>query len=439
MSTTSTNQELYRKARGIIPGGTQLLTKRPEMYSPEVWPPYYRSARGCEIIDLDGHVLQDFSTMGIGCCLLGYANETVNNAVIEAVRRGNMTSLNPPQEVELAEELLDLHPWAEAARFTRTGGEALAVAVRIARAATGRSKIAICGYHGWHDWYLSANLAENDALDGQLLPGLEPRGVPRELAMTTLVFRYNKIEELEAVLREHGNSIAAVVMEPMRMDLPEEDFLSRIKKLTRAAGCVLIFDEVTVGWRYQHGGLHLRFGVNPDIAVFAKAMSNGYPMAAVIGTHAVMNAAQGTFISSTYWTEAIGPTAALATIRELRAANVWTAIRQASKSVAAILRSASLQNDLPIKMSQSEAMVIFSFDTEEANALKTLYTKWMLKEGFLASSAFYATYAHNEEVIAQFATAVHKVFVRISTTHKEERIKVELDTPEAHKAFQRLT
>lgn len=377
--------------------------------------------------------------MGIGCCLLGYANDAVNTAVIETVRRGNMTSLNSPQEVELAEELLSLHPWAEAARFTRSGGEALAVSVRIARAATGRSKVAICGYHGWHDWYLAANLSENDALDGQLLPGLEPRGVPRELAQTTVAFRYNRIEELEAILRDHGSSIAAVVMEPMRMDIPQDDFLRRVKEMTRAAGCVLVFDEVTVGWRYELGGLHLRLGVTPDIAVFAKAMSNGYPMAAVIGTHAVMDAAQGSFISSTYWTEAIGPTAALATIRELRAANVWPVIRHASRFVAGVLSEASRQNDLPIRLSQSDAMAIFSFDVKESNALKTLYTKWMMDEGFLASSAFYATYAHKGEVLADYAAAVHKVFARLSNSREAGRIQIDLETPEAHSGFQRLT
>jgi len=438
-SAHSKNQALYEKAKTLIPGGTQLLSKRPEMYAPSAWPPYYQSAKGCEIIDLDGRKFQDFSTMGIGCCLLGYANDAVNTAVIGSINRGNMTTLNAAQEVELAELLLDIHPWAEAARFTRTGGEALAVAIRIARAATGRSKVAICGYHGWHDWYLSANLAEDNALDGQLLPGLEPRGVPRELTQTTMAFRYNKIEELESIIRQHGDSLAAVVMEPMRMESPNSGFLSEIKDMARRAGAVLIFDEVTVGWRYALGGLHLQLGVSPDIAVFAKAMSNGYPMAAVIGTHAVMHAAQGSFISSTYWTESIGPTAALATIRELRSADVWPVIRSASKRVAEILNDASQECNLPINLSQSDAMVIFSFKSEEGNVLKTLYTKKMMAAGFLASSAFYATFAHKGEVLERFSDAVKGTFDQLARLQSKEEIKAELDSPEAHTGFRRLT
>lgn len=433
------NQALYRKAKTLIPGGTQLLSKRPEMYAPSVWPPYYRSAKGCEIIDLDGRRLQDFSTMGIGSCLLGYANDAVNGAVINAINRGSMTTLNAAEEVELAERLLDIHPWAEAARFTRTGGEALAVAIRIARASTGRSKVAICGYHGWHDWYLSANLAEDNALDGQLLPGLEPRGVPRELSQTTAAFRYNKIEELETIIREHGASLAAVIMEPMRMEKPNDGFLPRIKEMARRAGAVLIFDEVTVGWRYALGGLHLQFDVAPDIAVLAKAMSNGYPMAAVIGTQAVMTAAESSFISSTYWTESIGPTAALATIRELNAANVWPVIREASGRVAEALREASDNTGLPISISQSDAMVTFSFQSPEANVLKTLYTKKMLDEGFLTSSAFYATWAHQGDILAEFSHAAQGVFEQLARLQSQGELRKELDTPEAHSGFRRLT
>jgi len=175
------SQELYRKAKKIIPGGTQLLSKRPEMFLPELWPAYYDKAKGCEVWDLDGKKYIDMSTMGVGSCILGYADDDVNKAVKSAVDRGNMCTLNAPEEVELAELLLKLHPWAEMVRYARTGGESMMIAVRIARAKSGKDTVLFCGYHGWHDWYLSSNLADEKSLDGHLLPGLNPLGVPRAL------------------------------------------------------------------------------------------------------------------------------------------------------------------------------------------------------------------------------------------------------------------
>ena len=177
MATESVNSgaKLYLHAKDRIPGGTQLLSKRPEMFLPDQWPAYYSRCKGCEVWDLDGRRLTDMSTMGIGSCILGYADDDVNLAVREAVDRGSMCTLNSPAEVALADLLCELHPWAQKVRFARCGGEAMAVATRIARAWSGRDKVAFCGYHGWHDWYLAANLADDSNLDGHLLAGLEPR------------------------------------------------------------------------------------------------------------------------------------------------------------------------------------------------------------------------------------------------------------------------
>jgi glutamate-1-semialdehyde 2,1-aminomutase len=172
--THLTTKALYVHAKRLMPGGTQLLSKRPEMFAPGQWPAYYREARGCEIWDLDGHHFYDLSTHGIGACLLGFRDPDVTRAVQRCVARGSFCTLNPPEEVELAQLLCELHPWASQARFGRTGGEIMATAVRIARATTDRSVVAICGYHGWHDWYLAANLGEEDSLRGHLLPGLNP-------------------------------------------------------------------------------------------------------------------------------------------------------------------------------------------------------------------------------------------------------------------------
>ena len=153
-------QDLYKKAKKIIPGGSMLLSKRPEMFLPENWPSYYSKAKGCEVWDLDDNKYYDFAGMGVTACILGYADDDVDNAVKNAINNGSMNTLNSFEEVELAEKLIDIHPWAEMIRFARTGGEACAIVIRIARAASSKDHIAFCGYHGWHDWYLSANLSD---------------------------------------------------------------------------------------------------------------------------------------------------------------------------------------------------------------------------------------------------------------------------------------
>lgn len=249
-------QTLYREAKQLIPGGTQLVSKRPEQYAPDKWPAYFAEARGCELFDLDGRRYLDFASSGIGACLLGYAHPAVTDAVLRRVQLGSMSTLNSPEEVELGKLLIGMHPWAQKIRLARAGGEALSVAVRIARAGTRRDVVAFCGYHGWSDWYLAANLAADDALAGHLLGGLSPAGVPRSLRGTALPFTY-KAEELRAIVREHGEHLAAVVMEPTRAMMPQGNFLQDVRQLCDETGARLIFDEVTTGFRLHRGGVHL--------------------------------------------------------------------------------------------------------------------------------------------------------------------------------------
>jgi glutamate-1-semialdehyde aminotransferase len=312
--TNSTGAKLWTRAKKIIPGGGQLLSKRSERFLPEYWPAYYKKAKGCEVWDLDGRHYFDFAQMGVGSCILGYADSEVDSQVIKAIQKGSMCTLNCSEEVRLAELLVELHPWAEMARFARTGGEACSIAVRIARAFSGRDKVAFCGYHGWHDWYLSANIANLKNLDGQLLPGLAPAGVPRSLREASFPFVYNEVESLKQIVRLHGSNLAAIIMEPVRGASPSPGFLEAVREIADKTNAVLIFDEVTSGFRMCLGGYHLITNVKPDLAVFAKGMSNGYPAAAVIGKKKIMNAAQESFISSTSWTERIGSVAAIATI-----------------------------------------------------------------------------------------------------------------------------
>ncbi|MEJ1972440.1 MAG: aminotransferase class III-fold pyridoxal phosphate-dependent enzyme [Lacunisphaera sp.] len=310
-----TGPALWQRARAVISGGTGLLSKRAEQFDAIRWPSYFSRCSGCEIWDLNGRRYIDF-VGGVGAVLLGYADQDVTAAVRRRLSLGTYCSLLNPQEVELAETLLALHPWAGKVRYARGGGEAMAMSVRIARAATGRSGVAFCGYHGWHDWYLAANLGETDALNGHLLPGLEPRGVPRELRGTSVPFRYNDLASLEAALATLGGNLAAVVMEPMRSQLPQDDFIRKVAERCHAAGAVFVADEVTSGLRYGYPGALARLGIEPDLAVYAKAMSNGFPFGTVIGRDEIMQAADASFISSSYWTDGVGSAAALAVLEK---------------------------------------------------------------------------------------------------------------------------
>jgi glutamate-1-semialdehyde aminotransferase len=433
-------QDLYVKARKRIPGGTQLLSKRPEMFLPEQWPSYYTKAHGCFCWDMNGRRLIDFGIAGIGACSLGFADADVNAAAIAAIQAGGMCTLNAPDEMELADLLCELHPWADMARYARSGGEIMAIAVRIARAHTGRDKVAICGYHGWSDWYLAANLAADSALDGHLLPGLSPAGVPRGLSGSALTFRYNDIATLERILAEHPGEFAAIVMEPIRSDEPVDGFLQKVRALADKNGAVLIFDEITSGWRFTLGGAHLSMNVTPDIAVFAKSISNGFPMAAVIGGRDVMESAQNSFISSTYWTEAVGPAAALATIKKMRRVNLPEQLARAGVAVQAGWRELAEKHSLKMRVAGRPALGHFTLDYDEQTpALTTLFTQEMLDRGYLAKPAFYATLAHTDELVADYLGAVDGAFAAMADAVKKRDAAARLRGPVAHGGFRRLT
>ncbi len=433
------SQELYNKAKKLIPGGTQLLSKRPEMFLPELWPAYYSKAKGCQVWDLDNIQYTDMSYMGIGSCILGYADDTVNNKVKEAVDNGNMTTLNAPEEVELAELLCELHPWADEVRYARSGGESMAVAVRIARAKTKKDVVLFCGYHGWHDWYLAANLADDEALDGHLIPGLSPNGVPRGLKGTSYPFKYNDIESFLSLYEQHKDRIAAVVMEPLRNVFPKQDFIDIIQNKTKESNIVLIVDEITAGWRLNVGGAHLLLGLEPDIAVFGKAISNGYPMGAVIGKKEIMDAAQDTFISSTYWTDRIGFVSSIATIKALQKNQVIDHLKDMGEKVQKGWMSAAENCGLSIHVDGIYPLGHFGFDYENALTLKTLFTKLMLEKGFLATTAYYASFAQKEDDINNYLKAVKEVFSVLSSYIKDGKVEEHLQTPVCHSGFSRLT
>lgn len=433
-------QKLYEKAKKIIPGGTQLLSKRPEMFLPELWPAYYSKAKGCKIWDLDGKEYIDVSFMGIGSNVLGYANDEVDKAAKEAIDNGGMSTLNAPEEVYLAEKLLELHPWAGGVRYAKAGGEAMALAARIARAYTKKDIILFCGYHGWHDWYLSANLSDKNALDYNHIPGLEPLGVPSGLAGTNLPFHYNNIDEFNALMERHKGNIAAVIMEPIRNDYPADGFLEKIRTATSKAGVVLVFDEITAGFRLCTGGSHKVLGVEPDIAVFAKGMTNGYPLSAIIGRKEVMDAAQGTFISSTFYTERVAFAAALKNIELYEKYRVWEKQDEYGKMIQSGWKEAAEKHCLNIVIGGIKPLSHFAIiGDEDSLVYKTFFTQEMLKRGYLASTAFYTTYAHSEQIIKGYLQNVDEVFAEISDIQKSgERIKDHLQASVCHSGFGRL-
>lgn len=423
-----------------MPGGTQLLSKRPELFVPGQWPTYAQRASGCRVWDLDGREFVDMTTTGIGACLLGYADPDVNEAAKQAIDRGSLTSLNVPDEVELAERLVDLHPWADQVRFARTGGEAMSIAVRIARAATGRDAVAVCGYHGWSDWYIAANLGDDARLDGHLLPGLQPTGVPRALRNTALPFRYNRVDELDDIVARHGDALGAIVMEPLRFDEPTDGFLERVREIADRHRLVLVYDEITSGWRHTFGGVHRALGVEPDIAVYAKSISNGFPMAAVVGRTDVMEAAQVSFISSTYWTEAVGPAATLRTLDKMLASNLAEHVDAVGRDFRTGLLQAAAAHGVRLRFSGRPALLHIEFDYGDASpAVRTLFSQHLLDDGYLTGGAFYPTLAHDSSVVDGYLRAADQALGRIASSLDRHSVETDLRGPIAHAGFQRLT
>jgi glutamate-1-semialdehyde 2,1-aminomutase len=429
-------QKLWKRAQEVIPGGGMLLSKRSEMFLPEEWPAYYSRAKGIKVWDLSGNEYLDFANMSVGACSLGYGVESIDNAVKQAIDEGVMSSLNSPSEVFLAEKLIEMHQWADMARFARSGGEANAIAIRIARAYTGKDKIAICGYHGWHDWYLSANLATDSNLDGHLLPGLSPSGVPRGLAGITVPFSYNNATELAELLKT--GEFAAVKMEVSRNFGPEDGFLQEVRDLCTHYGVVLVFDECTSGFRETFGGLHLKYGVNPDLAMFGKALGNGYAITAVIGRRDVMQAAQETFISSTFWTERLGPVAALATLNEMEKVKSWEKISETGKKVKDIWTEVFSKLKLRYQTTGLDALANFTVDVADWLGFKTLMTQEMLDRGYLSSSYFYASTQHDAAHLITYAKDFEESAV-ISAHHiSNGTIASALRVARSHNSFRRL-
>lgn len=434
--TLNSGVKLWNRAKKVIPGGNMLLSKRAEMFLPEKWPAYFSKARGCKVWDLDGNIYIDLSVMGVGTNILGYSHPAVDEAVGKVVRDGNMSTFNCPEEVYLAERLIQMHPWANMVRLARSGGEANAMAVRIGRAASGKDGVAICGYHGWHDWYLAANLGDQHSLDGHLLPGLKVKGVPQNLKSTTFTFDYNDFAGLVQLVDQ--NDIGVVKMEVSRSVEPQHDFLESVRKLTRERNIVLIFDECTSGFRETFGGLHKKYGVQPDMAVFGKALGNGYAITAVIGRQEIMEEAQNTFLSSTFWSERIGPVAGLKTLEIMEREKSWQLITETGLGIGKRLKGLAAKYDLPLETSGLPALINFYMPVEDWQEYKTLITQEMLKKGFLASNLVYVSISHTDDLIDAYFDELDPIFSLIAQCEDGASVNDYLDGPICHSGFKRV-
>ena len=429
--------QLWARAKKLIPGGSMLLSKRSEMYLPQGWPAYFSRTQGCSIWDLDGREYKDLSLMGIGTNILGYSRPEVDAAVHETVNKGNLSTLNAPEEVYLAEKLIELHPWADMVRYARSGGEACAIAVRIARAASGKDKVAFCGYHGWHDWYLAANLSDDDSLTGHLLPGLEPNGVPKALTGTSIPFQFNDLDQITAIM-EADDQIGVIYMEVQRSDPPAPGFLEGVRALATKHNAVLIFDECTSGFRRAMGGMHVHYNVEPDLATFGKTLGNGYAITAVIGRASVMEAAQTSFISSTFWTERIGPTAALATLDVMEKENATTRVHEIGTKVQSAWEKLGADAGLTVTTGGLPALANFTITGLDPLAVKTYITTRMLDFGYLASNSLYASIVHTDEVLDAYYNCLSIVFGELAAMD-DTQLTAALPFGTAQSGFRRLT
>ena len=435
---SGSGKKLWKKALNIIPGGNGLLSKRPDRYGKDIWPTYFSKAKGCYIWDLDGNKYIDMTQNGIGTAILGYADDDVNQSVINAVNNGVNTTLNAPEEVELAQKLLELNPTMGGVKFARGGGEAMSLAVRIARTHTKFDKVVFSGYHGWTDWYLATNLSSESNLDEHLLPGLEPSGVPSGLSGTAFPFKYDDINDFKRLLEQHDD-IGVIVLEGARYDLPSADFLKTIDIESKRKDIIVIVDEITSGLRMSESGVYRLFDFDPDIAVYGKALGNGFAISAVVGKKEVMDSAQNTFISSTMWTERVGFVAGLATLNKLTAFSVHKHLVEVGTHIGNGWSELAKKYELDISITDYKPLITFKLNYGEANnPIATLFIQEMLKRGYLASTSLYVTYAHTIEIANKYLESVNEVFEIMSDAINNNKVLDLLETEVRTDMFKRL-
>jgi glutamate-1-semialdehyde aminotransferase len=405
------NKTLWKKSKKLILKGNSLLSKNPENYSKN-WPAYFDRAKDCFIWSIDKKKYIDFSYMGIGTNILGYSNSKLDNHVKKIISKGTMSTLNCVEEVKLSEKLIKMHKWSSMCKFTRTGAEASAVAIRIGRIYSKKNKIAICGYHGWHDWYLSVNLRGKKKLDTHLSKNLNIEGVDKNLKNSSVSFAHNNLNSFKDLVNKHKD-IGVVIMEVERFEEVNLDFLKYIRSYTKKNKITLIFDECTSGFRQTYGGLHLKYQIYPDICILGKALGNGYPINAVIGSNNIMNKAKNSFISSTFWSDRIGPAAALKTLEIMEKERSWVKLIELGnffkERFRLILNKHSIKGDII----GTGSLLLFKLNKVSDIELKRFIASEMLKKNILASNVIYLSIAHTKKLLENYFYELDKVLPKL--------------------------
>ena len=431
------NLQKWYEVKNFFPAGSMLLSKKPEQFLPGGWPTFYKKAKGCEIWTLENKKFIDFSLMGVGTNILGYSNKKINKKIIETTKKSNVSTLNSLENSMLAEILIKHHKWSKHCLFARTGAEANSIALRIARSKSGKDGVAVCGYHGWHDWYLSSNLSKKNNLNKIHLSGLSTIGIPKKLKGLTHPFFYNDIKSFKSLI-ENNSNIGTVFMEVRRNIEPKKNFLETIKKICEQKKIVLIFDECTSGFRETFGGLHKKYKVNPDIAVFGKALGNGVPITSVLMADGYFNAAKSSFISSTFWSENLGPSAAIETLNEMKRLKSWKIITKIGKSIKKFWKKMSKKYEIELEISGIDPMPLFQFKSLNNEYYKNYITQEFLKKNFLSSNVIYCCINH-EKFLDKYFFEFEKIFKKIKKFENGEKsILNEMKYPLPNSNFQRL-
>ncbi len=388
------SHDMLARAQKVIPLGSQTFSKSHIQYPAEA-PMFLEWGDGAHVWDIDGNRYIDLVS-GLLPVVLGYRDPDVDAALTQQLRRGISFSLATKLETELAERLVDLVPCAEMVRFGKNGTDATSAAIRLARAFTGRDRIAVCGYHGWQDWYIGATTRN--------------KGVPAAVSELTEMFPYNDIDALDALLSRRSGEFAAVIMEPMSVIEPAEGYLAAVKELAHKHGALLIFDEIITGFRFALGGAQELFGVTPDLASFGKAMANGMPISAIVGRADVMSEMENIFFSGTFGGEAMSIAAAIATIDKIKNQNVieklWATGRTLDEGARALIKDAGLSGTIDlIGAAPWKVLSIQDHPNGSKDAIKTLFIQEMLANGVLINASHNVTYAVGEADMAEILRA----------------------------------
>ena len=426
--------KLWFKANKIIPGGNTLLSKRPQLWLPKKWPTHFLKAKDINVFDEKNNKYTD-CVFAVGTNVLGYCNKNIDNYVKKAIDKGVMSSLNCKEEVEFAEEMLKANKWAGMVKFARGGGEANSIAVRIARCNTKNTNIAFCGYHGWHDWYVSSNLTSKKSLDGHLIEGINVKGTPNSFVNTSFPFKYNDLEGLKKLIS--NKKIGVIIMEVKRYIEPKNDFLIKVRDLCDKKNIILIFDECTTGFRENYGGLHQNYKVYPDIAMYGKAIGNGYAINAIVGKKELMLNSKDSFISSTFWGERVGFAAGIATLREMKKTNSWKIIKSQGQEIINKWKKIAHQNKIKIRILGIPSIPTMVFETNNL-VYKTLIAQEFLKHKILASNIFYVSTKHTSRKLSNYFDKLNDIFSIINKVQKGDDIKKYLKSEIVESHFSRL-